>query len=162
MSINPTIHEVCSSDFVSDDWNSQLSKLTKTVFDDWVTQSTVRLDLLSNFCQTANSTVLDAVSRFMARSFIGSNLLTDADFNAQLANVFVQFIVSTSNDYSRLIDIVRLITQVDQFYTGYLDFKYPSFNAAVTMKKFPNETITQSWFQVCHRVKARNVPLASF
>ena len=51
------------------------------------------------------------------QSFITSNVLTEADFHAQLNTTFDQFIKSLIIDFDLLVDVVQLFTQVDQPYT---------------------------------------------
>jgi hypothetical protein len=152
MSINPTFHQVCSSDFVTDNWISLLSTLNTltTTTTDWRKQSSQRFRLLSTFCQMANTTVDDAVRRFNLRFLVGSNLFTENDFYTQLNTTISQFIQSTITDYSRLIKIVRLVTQVDQYYTGEAQVGVPNFNAAISLKNMINETSGELLPVVCY------------
>ena len=99
----------------------------------------------------ANTTIDDAVRRFNVRSFVTSNLLTEIDFNAQLNSTITQFIQSTTIDYSRLIDIIRLVTQVDQPFTGKVLLRFPSLNAALNIQDTINETTGQVSPQVCEK-----------
>jgi len=102
----------------------------------------------------ANTTIDDAVRRFNARSFVTSNLLTEIQFDAQLNTTLTQFIQSTSIDYNRLLDIIHLVTQVDQHYAGLSVWgTNTNFNAQISIKATINETSGQKSWQVCHHSK---------
>ena len=150
ISITPTFHQVCSSDFVSDHTIDRLPHLDWLPFTDWRSQSFQRFRLLSTLCQLANDTIDDAIRRFKARSFVTSNLLTEITFDAQINATLAQFIQSTNIDYSRLVDIVRIIEQVNQHYTGVSRIGSFNVNAELITTTTVNETTGQKLAQVCY------------
>ena len=116
ISLSPTFHPVCSSRFVSDNWISVLTIVAKSGLDekDWRRSGVQLFRLLSTLCQLANGTATDAVQRFITRSIVTSKLLSELDFNILINTTFNQFIQSIIIDFGLLVDIVHLLTQVDQ------------------------------------------------
>jgi hypothetical protein len=121
ISLSPTLHQVCSSDFVSESWILLLSYVDMGIANEykWRGLGTRHFQLLSTICQLANTTIDDAVRRFVIQSFITSNVLTESDFNAQLNTTFSQFIQSLIIHFDLLVDMNLLFTQVDQPYTTF-------------------------------------------
>ena len=146
LSSSPTFHQICASDFLKDDWISLLLSIISSDGEgrfpvtDWRSQAYTQVQLLSVLCQLANSTATDAIQRFTMRSFVTSNLLTEIDFYAQLNATVAQFNQSTVADYSRPIDIIHLVTQVDQPYTGTISNSVNNVNAKLIVKDIMNET----------------------
>ncbi|UJR12873.1 hypothetical protein I4U23_017047 [Adineta vaga] len=130
LSLSPTIHQVCSSDFVDKRWISWLMQGQNqwTLFD-WRNTGPSQFELLSELCQLANKTINEVVDRFLSQSFIVSNLLTANDFDAQLDVILDQFLNSSTVSFGLLIDIVRLLMQVDQ---PYMSLSAQSLMSSVT------------------------------
>ena len=120
-SLSPTLHQVCSSDFVKEGWIASMFRLDLTVrgvqYFGWYGFRTPHFRLLSTLCELANRTVSDAVHRFSKQSLITLNVIPEADFNAQLNFTFNQFKKSLSTNFDLLVMLVQLGTQVDQPYT---------------------------------------------
>ena len=117
LSLSPTIHQVCSSDFVDKRWISWLKRgQNRWTLSDWRNTGPSQFELLSELCQLANKTINEVVDRFLSQSFIVSNLLTENNFDAQLDVILDQFLNSSTVSFGLLIDIVRLLMQVDQPY----------------------------------------------
>ncbi|CAF1356663.1 unnamed protein product [Adineta steineri] len=121
ISLSPSLHQVCSSDFVSDRWisvlkNSIYSKmiLTFDLVTDWRHRGSSQFQLLSNLCQLANRTIESAIHRFIYQSFAVSNLLSEDNFNAYFNRTFTQLLQSTTSYFSVLVETERLLLQVDQ------------------------------------------------
>ena len=119
--LSPTLHQVCSSDFVDDKWIASMFRLdwilTGRQFYGWYGLGTRHFRLLSTFCQLANRTVSDAVDRFDRQSLITLNVISEADFIVQLNINFNQFTQSLTTNFDLLVMLVQLVTQVDQPYT---------------------------------------------
>ena len=120
-SLSPTLHQVCSSDFVNDKWIASIFSLdlfsARMQYFGWYGLSTRHFRLLSTLCQLANRTVSDSVHRFDKQSLITLNVIPEADFNAQLNITFDQFKQSFTTNFDLLVTLVQLVTQVDQPYT---------------------------------------------
>jgi hypothetical protein len=110
---------VCSSDLVTDQWISLLRKSTTVNnYPDWRNTASSQFHFLSDLCKLANTTIKEAVQRFLLQSFIASIVPTETDFNTQLNATFHQFFRSTAVYFGLLIKTVRIFTQVDQPYFG--------------------------------------------
>ncbi|CAF1281000.1 unnamed protein product [Adineta steineri] len=120
MSLSPTLHEVCSSDFVHDDFLSALKEkvVVRNKHSDWTDRAFSHFQLLMNFCRLANETITAAVHRFIMGSMVISNMLNKNDFNTQTNVTLDQFYRSTIVDFRLAVDIQRLFVQIDQPYTG--------------------------------------------
>lgn len=115
LSLSPTLHQVCSSDFVRDPWISiTMSIIFQHVSTDWRNQGGPQFQLLSDLCHLANKTIEDAIRRFLAQSFISSNVLSEEDFETQFNATLDQFIESTTTYFGQITDTVDLLMRVDQ------------------------------------------------
>ncbi|CAF1342995.1 unnamed protein product [Adineta steineri] len=119
MSLFPTLHQVCSSDFVHDDFLSVLNGMgSSDNMNDWTNRALSHFQLLMDLCRLANETIKDAVDRFIMRSIVISNVLNENDFNTQINVTLDQFYQSTIVHFRFAIDMQRLFVQIDQPYTG--------------------------------------------
>ena len=115
MSLYPTLHQICSSDFVTDRWISALKHLTIYNADlDWRNKAYQQYNILSRLCQLSNETVTNAIDEFLSQSFIISNLLTETDFNIQINKTLLQFYQLTIVYFRHFTEAVDLHIQVDQ------------------------------------------------
>ncbi|CAF0767197.1 unnamed protein product [Adineta steineri] len=130
MSVSPTFHQICSSEFVSETWITALFSLDSiesfalqygeiSTFPLWYGLDGRHFRLLSTLCQLANETIIDAIHSFDIQFLIGLNVLTELDFNAQTETTFNQFIQSLISNFDLLVNMTHLFTQVDQPYTTF-------------------------------------------
>ncbi|CAF3546539.1 unnamed protein product [Adineta steineri] len=90
VTLSPTLHQVCSSSFVTDDWFTLLKRSTSVYYpNDWRNRAVSQFQLLSDFCELANKTINDSVDRFLKKFFIASTVFNEIDFNTQLNVSFV-------------------------------------------------------------------------
>ncbi|UJR34666.1 hypothetical protein I4U23_027443 [Adineta vaga] len=119
ISLSPILHQVCRSDFVSDQWISILKDSTvNKITIDWRNRAFSQFLLLSDLCKLANKTIDDAVHRFLSQSFIVSNVLSKYDFDQQINLILKQFYQSTIDYFTLLVNTVHLLMQVDQPFMG--------------------------------------------
>ena len=118
LTLSPTLHQVCSSDFITDSWLTILQNAVDYNAEDWRNRAYSQFQLLSNICGLARNTVNVAVRRFIVQSLVVSNILSESEFNIQLNATLDQFFLSTIRSFDSLINITSLFTQVDQFYLG--------------------------------------------
>ena len=115
ISFSPMLHQICSSDFITDRWISSLEQCTgEYLKSDWRNRASKQFRLLSKLCQLANQTVTIAVNEFLSQSFVVSNVLTKVDFDAQIEKVLNPFYQSTIIYFRHLIDVVNLHMHVDK------------------------------------------------
>ncbi|CAF1022237.1 unnamed protein product [Adineta steineri] len=119
---SPRLHQLCSSDFITDNWISLLSFTQVTGYLGWTIIEWdgfkgTHFRFLSTLCQLANKTVTDAIHRFGIQSFITLNVTTETSFNIQLHIIVNEFAQSFITNFDLLIQTVQLLTQTDQPYT---------------------------------------------
>ncbi|UJR34643.1 hypothetical protein I4U23_027420 [Adineta vaga] len=118
MNLSPTIHEICSSDFVGDRWVKILKEsLSGAQILDWRNQAFGQFQLLLNLCKLVNQTIKDAIERFLLQSFVTLNVLNKTDFEIQLNSTIDQVFRSMVNYFDLLVNTIDLIMQVDQPFT---------------------------------------------
>ena len=139
VSLSPTYHQVCSSDFVREEWIPLLMVTHITLNLDWASRSVHQFRLLSTICQLVNSTISDAVEELIVQSIVTSNVLTEDDFNAQLNTTIKQYLQSIVINFGLLVDTVQLFTHVDQ---PYQISEYHSMLSYITTDQIYN---SESW-----------------
>ncbi|CAF3974147.1 unnamed protein product [Adineta steineri] len=119
VSLSPVLHQVCKSDFVTEEWLSLLKSIRTRRSDvDWRNRAFSQFHLLSELCKLANKTIDDARHRFLSQPFIVSNVLPEIDFEKQLNLTLEQFFQSTIDYFGLLIKTVQILIQIDQPYSG--------------------------------------------
>ncbi|CAF3965240.1 unnamed protein product, partial [Adineta steineri] len=120
---SPRLHQLCSSDFITENWITLLSftqvTLLGPIIMEWDGFKGTHFRFLSTLCQLANKTVTDAIQRFGIQSFITLNVTTETSFDIQLHIIVNQFAQSFITNFDLLIQTVQLLTQTDQPYTIY-------------------------------------------
>ncbi|CAF4151516.1 unnamed protein product, partial [Adineta steineri] len=139
ISLSPIFHHVCSSDFVNDTWITLLSLLHNALYMGWPTEAVHQFRLLSTICELVNKTVVDAVQRFIIRSLVTSNVLTETDFIIQSNTTVDQFIQSTIISFGLLLDTEHLFLQVDQ------PFQVPDYSQDSSYEKATDLYDPDSW-----------------
>lgn len=126
ISISPTLHQICSSDFITDRWLSIVANIYDHTPQDWRNRANGYFNLLSRICQLANNTINDSIRQFLLQSFILTNILSEVEFNAQINAILNEFFQTTIKSFISLIDIVHILTQIDQFYMGSISSEWDS------------------------------------
>ncbi|CAF1434225.1 unnamed protein product [Adineta steineri] len=169
ISLSPSLHQVCSSDFVSDRWisvlkNSISSKMILNFYfvTDWLHRGSSQFQLLSNLCQLANRTIDDAIRRFKYQSFVTPNLLSEDNFNAYFNRTFTQLLQSTTSYFSVLVETERLLLQVDQPSAALIKDVQYIFNSNIRVNVTLNVTTNKySSHLTLHLTEIRNIYLNS-
>lgn len=133
-SLSASLHQICSSDLVSDRWISILkSAVIIDYYDDWRNKAYSEFRLLSRLCQLADKTIDDAIHQFLFQYFIASNMITENDFNIQMNVTFSQFTNSLLTYFNALLDTVSLTNQVDQPLMGVVTNTLSGFQSSLTI-----------------------------
>ena len=118
MSVVPTFHSLCSSQFTSPAWYDRLSAIDAvvteggSVFQRAMGASYFRL--LATFCALSNQTLINAYRLFSEDVFVNDRALPKTIFAAQTAVVADAFNRSTKATFSRVFDLARLTSQANQ------------------------------------------------
>ena len=145
-SLSPTLHSVCTSDFVTELW-IEIFSVGRSAYHplDWFSTAASQFRLLSNLCKLAKTTVDEIIDRFHLQHLVSTNLLSETDFYTQVNFTINQLIQSTKFHYHQLITTMELLTQVDQPLVTPLNLFFQSnFNAKLELQMignmFHNET----------------------
>lgn len=119
ISLSPVFHQVCSSDFVTNEW---LSVLRDSYDDDmsldWRSRAFSQFQLLTNLCQFANQTIKEAVRRFLAGSFVTASALSRTDFDKHINTTLDEFFQSITTYFTLFVQTTSLLLQIDQPFMG--------------------------------------------
>ncbi|UJR34784.1 hypothetical protein I4U23_027565 [Adineta vaga] len=160
---SPIFHQICSSSFVHNSWIEIIkSNAWYISSNDWRSQAYSQFQILSDLCQLANKTIVDAIDQFLNQFFIASSMMNEMNFIKQLNATLNQFYYSTVDNFSFQKDIVSLIMQVDQFYKGYMtllthDNQF-GLNLNIVINKTNNHKTAQFQFML-NEIPERNSSL---
>ncbi|CAF1681534.1 unnamed protein product, partial [Adineta ricciae] len=163
LTLSSTLHQVCSSDFITNDWLTILQNAVDYNAEDWRNRAYSQFQLLSNLCQLAKDTIDGAVHRFIAQSLVVTNVLSVSEFNIQLNVTLGQFFLSTIRSFDSLINITSLFTQVDQFYLGARKTDWDAIQDKFLVPYIPTSNVTgnQSLKVIFNSPGTLNVNLSS-
>jgi hypothetical protein len=120
--IVPSFHQVCSSDFISQQWIDLVFKADSTLIwpIDVRTSLSAMWQLIRTFCQSATDTVLNAINQFN-----NSPLITVMVLNEELVEAKVQAALhllrqTVSSNFIQSRTIVHRMTQANQLVTALL------------------------------------------
>ncbi|CAF1041718.1 unnamed protein product [Adineta steineri] len=120
--LTPTYHEICDSDFVSDEW-IRLMPPSLIYIPSYFEESGPIFKLLQSFCKLAKITINNALNIFYARQLVTPNLITEDLFKSLMISEGEYFKHVTPNRFSYLLEFIRQTMKVNQFiyaiYTNY-------------------------------------------
>lgn len=150
MSLSSTLHEICSSDLISDRWLAILKQSTIYYGSlDWRNRAYQQFYLLSQFCRIANETISNAVTNFLFQTMIVPNVLTQNDFQTQINKTILQFYESIIFYFRHLVEAVELHMQVDQYLIGSIGSVYSVLKFYTLQSIVTNITNNHNITEVC-------------
>ncbi|UJR13186.1 hypothetical protein I4U23_000208 [Adineta vaga] len=104
-------HQICSSDFIQSSWyqyffipNTSNEKL------DFLSIASSYFQTLRTFCHITNLTLTDVIQRFLSRTFLHTQLISNRLFDLQINSTINTFIQSTKSEFrSRMAFTLALI-----------------------------------------------------
>jgi hypothetical protein len=120
INITPIYHPVCSSAFITKIWFDQL-QLTKgvgTIMLDWRILSHGYFEALAILCKFAYDTVNNHLQEFGTRTIVTTRLLDEVLLHSEMNETFEKLIQSMQTEFKRVNNILRLLFQVNQYFTG--------------------------------------------
>ncbi|CAF1636191.1 unnamed protein product [Adineta ricciae] len=116
--ITPSMHQLCSSEFISPTWYNQFFQQNlslsyySNVYDPiWP----LYFPLLQSFCFLINRTITDSLNEFAATSFINNEILPRWQFDQQAQILIDTFTNSTVSEFTRMFALIRNATAASQF-----------------------------------------------
>ncbi|CAF1277980.1 unnamed protein product [Adineta steineri] len=115
--IQPQYHQLCRSDFISEEWIDYMKKLTievPPIFQDYRAISVGYFQLLSLLCKQAEEIVIHALEIFLRTEFVSSQVLAEESFENQITSSIEGLKLSTTNTFKRTIQLIQRIYQGNQ------------------------------------------------
>ncbi|CAF0767800.1 unnamed protein product [Adineta steineri] len=112
LEINYTLHQLCNSTFVTNDW---LDYLDEAETDDVSSTFDLRFSgiyifqILKTFCESSNKTISDGLSQFYSTEYASLNVISKQLFESQSQILMDQFISSTNqfNETSAIQEVMN-------------------------------------------------------
>ena len=130
-----TMHEVCNSAFVTDEWIDQLSPpyLGEVVLmPDFRGTAMNTFQALRAFCEISNRTISTGLTQFYSNQYVSATTTPIEIFHSQMETIFEKFSNSTTNELLLLLETVQDFTKVNVFWSGsltnYLTVLYGAFS----------------------------------
>jgi hypothetical protein len=114
--INYTLHQLCSSTFVTNDWIAYLAqnRLHEIKYlKSFQSVGTYIFQALKALCQSTNRTISDSLSRVYLNEYATLNVISETLLQSQSQILMEQFISSTSNAFLSLLQTLRDTTQAN-------------------------------------------------
>jgi hypothetical protein len=121
--IQYTFHQVCDSDFVTQDWIDYLDSMaanTVLYYDDFRVTGTFSFQALRAFCALLNQTISNRLVQFYSSQYVSASVTPSNVFQSQTKGFVSQFILSTTNDFLLSLSIIRETTQSNVLLSGQL------------------------------------------
>ena len=119
LSVSTQLHQICTSDFLNDQWLSMMKQIqTDNQYPDWRNTASPKFQLLSDLCKLSNETINDAINRFLLKPFVVLNALSEENFYEQINATFNQFSQSTVKHFQLFMKTANVLRHVDQPYFG--------------------------------------------
>ena len=120
-SLQPILHQVCSSDFVSDRWISALftgSNATYFYINDFRGFASAQFEALSAFCRLSDANIQQTIAAFGQNTFITSQLLSQAALERQIQSTIAQFRQTAPQTFKAQLELVIRVTASNRLISG--------------------------------------------
>ena len=120
--LNVTYHQVCSSEFISEEWIDFLFgdvKWHRFPRKDMRIRAGAYFRLLSILCQLGQETVTKSVDEFLSRKFFTSEVTSENQLFVQMNQMIQQLQTSISQEFSSTIQLVGDFAQANTFVSSY-------------------------------------------
>ncbi|CAF1042285.1 unnamed protein product [Adineta steineri] len=121
--IQYTLHQVCHSDFVTQEWinylESSIGSYTLPIIDFRATSSSA-FQALSTLCALVNQTISNRLIQFYSNQYVSASITPSNVFQLQTDAFISQFISSTTNGTLLSLAMIRNTTQSNSLFSGEL------------------------------------------
>ncbi|CAF4047064.1 unnamed protein product [Rotaria sordida] len=138
VSFNLQFHQVCSSDFVSEEWFSSLFNVNTSNYHplDFRLVASSQFQVLSILCRTSRQAVIDAVKGFNSTTILSPNALSRDVFNKYIGTSIEQFQKNALDSFSSFYHFVSSLVEESRFIsalrTNFYTRSVPGSNISVT------------------------------
>ncbi len=121
--MKPDYHELCQSDFISDEYIHQLYILYEQIWNrsistDFHRIATFQFQTLRTLCQLTQKTVKDNLQTFLQKEFVQTQMISTGELEIQIASLIADFIDSTPKTFLRTLKFIQNITAQSLLMTG--------------------------------------------
>ena len=112
-SVQATFHQVCSSDFVSDQWIEAIfsgSNATYFYLRDFRVSGSAQFQALASFCRLAAASVAESTSLFYRTVMVSAQVQSAIVVQSQAQAVMDQFILTAPDQFKAQLQLVREMT----------------------------------------------------
>ncbi|CAF0947117.1 unnamed protein product [Adineta steineri] len=120
ISIEYSLHQVCNSIFVNDEWIYYLTTTNGTILygDDFRVTGPYAFQALRMFCELATNTIASNLVQFYSSQYISGYVTPSAVFQAQVESKVSQFLSSMADSFLVSLKMIRETTQVNALFSG--------------------------------------------
>ncbi|CAF3585944.1 unnamed protein product [Rotaria sp. Silwood1] len=121
ISLIPTFHQICHSDFVTSNWLSYLNAVSRYLLSsDFRETGSLLFQILTSFCQLAQDAINSSLPKFYSTRFV-SNHVTDIKLlNKESQSRIQLYILTTANEFAYSFDFIRDATFLNALLSGLL------------------------------------------
>ena len=123
INIQYAFHQVCSSDFVTQNWIDYLAALpgsSGTFYDHFRVTGTFAFQALNTLCFLVNQTISNSLIEFYSTQYVSASVTSSNVFQSQIEVFTSQFISTTTNDFLLSLSMIRNTTQSNALLSGQL------------------------------------------
>ncbi|CAF1014240.1 unnamed protein product [Adineta steineri] len=135
ISLIPTFHQVCYSDFVNKSWLSYLNAASgKNLSSDFRSQGGVLFQILASFCRLSQDTINNSLNKFYSTRFISNDVLDEDLLNNQSLSHIKTYKSTTAREFINSFNNIRDTISENQLLSGFLtnfDFKTSGYTPQI-------------------------------
>ncbi|CAF1399346.1 unnamed protein product [Rotaria sordida] len=132
LTITSRIHQICSSDFVSNDWIDYIYNTIDPFhlnYTDFRTTAIGQYQLLASFCQLSRQVLNDALSNLLTSHFIDTELLSYNVLYERIQSSLKEFQMAIPNSFLNSLSVIRETTGTNMLMNMFMtssEFQYES------------------------------------
>ncbi|CAF1427348.1 unnamed protein product [Adineta steineri] len=130
MNIEPIFHQICSSPFVTNEWQTNITAgltgdLSNYAIRDYRRFFSAHLKLLSGLCEFSHRSVNDSIRQLLSSLFITDQLRNEIDFHLEIDSFIERKKVNMPIKFTHLLSLLRRINHGNAIITAYgTNFQY--------------------------------------
>lgn len=121
LTLQANIHELCSSDFVTNRWIKAIDLGSSSAYlfpSDFRRMASAQFQSLANFCDISKKIIEENINTFNKNIFISLNILSEKIFQLQIQSIIHQFQSTIAITFQTQLELLRQITFNDQLISG--------------------------------------------
>ena len=122
LTMEPRFHQICSSEFMSNNWTlyiyteNQFSSFDRT---DFRATAISQFQLLASLCQLSQKTVNNTLSQLLASNYIDAQLTSSILFEKRIQGIIDQFQLRTPKTFLNTFNLIREISAANMLMSVY-------------------------------------------